>query len=161
MEIVAEVNSLEMYKIRQLNDAHGAYRVVEDDGEINYCVLSEYGKDTWYSETEWDEFLKKCSEDQLCDSNLQAMDDYMNGEHWSQQDVDPSHYNDCNGCGHCHLCDDHLEVAADFTARHLMDVDPHPDSELVEAHAYLDRQRDVPEGKTIGQLLREFNNIRG
>lgn len=154
MEIVAEVTAFEMYRLKCLQGRPGTYKVTEDDGEINYCTLGSYGGEKWYSEKEYLELLERHDDasERLFESNMQFMD-----EHWDIGDVDPSHYNDCNGCGHCHLCDDHLEVAHDFTARRSMDIDVHPDCELVEAHAYLD---NLPpsEGKTIGQLLREFNN---
>lgn len=157
MDIIAQLSSHQFYQEKG-KLCSGAYEVVEHDGEINIATVGTLGI-KWYSPVEWEEH--KAEYDRLDhDLSTSWMDDYdVNGDPWHDA-VDPRHVNDCDGCGHCHLCDDHLAEAGDYTARN----EQHQQMNSVafnSIHGSMgsdDVTHKLPEGKTLGQILKEFKD---
>lgn len=158
MEIKAKLSALDFYNQKSgLQD--GAYEVIEHDGEINIAVVQGLKETRWYDQGEWQEHEDEVHRELMFESNMNAMDDFMDGEHWSQtdSDIDPSHYNDCNGCGTCHLCDDHLSIDGEYTERNYGHMnDGMGDDCSARSLDEMPLKNKYPEPvKTLGELLRE------
>lgn len=99
--IKAEVNSVQFYqeKSKGLLSA-GIYKVIEHDDTINYCELNGFGGEKWYDETEWAMKEEELKKDPHSQSGDEPIDLYAE---W-QDEVNARDYNDCSGCGTCHLC---------------------------------------------------------
>lgn len=141
MEIKAKLSSLEFYREKSGLQA-GAYEVVEHDGEVNIALLHAVKETQWFDQNEWSERQEELYRELMVESDMEAMDAFIDGSHWSQTDmvIDPAHPNDCDGCGTCHLCDD--AMGGDCSAR---DLDEMP----------LKNKYKKPE-KSLGDLLREY-----
>ncbi|ARV76795.1 hypothetical protein PHABIO_164 [Pseudomonas phage Phabio] len=164
MEIKAKLSALDFYNQKSgLED--GAYEVVEHDGEINIAVLQGLKEIRWYDQGEWTEAQDELQRELMFEGNMRSMDDWdslLDDPNDGLDDVDPSHYNDCNGCGTCHLCDDHLSIAGDYTARNYGHMNEGMGGDCSARN--LDEtplKNKYPESvKTLGELLREQLNDR-
>lgn len=119
MEILAKLSSHEFYNQRK-GLVDGAYEVVEHDGEINIAVVQGLKEPRWYDQAEWEENQESLARElSWPERDRHDWDSLLDDPNDGLEDIPPSHYSDCNGCGTCHLCDDHLSVAGDYTARNL------------------------------------------
>lgn len=117
MDCQAEMDSVEFYKTKS-GLARGTYKIIEHDGEVNYCELNGYGKETWRSEREQEDCWQELKLELNFESNMRDMDEWYDGS------FDPDHAkalelsdDDCNDCGQCPTC--YGEMSADCSARSL------------------------------------------
>lgn len=101
MDVKAAMDSVQFYQenSKGLLGA-GIYEITEHDGTISYCELNGFGGDHWMDQTEFEARKAQATNEDFWRSNMDAMDRFDD----EMEDVDPDHYNDCDGCGCCHLC---------------------------------------------------------
>lgn len=113
MDIFAEMDSVEFYKTKGSLQA-GTYKIIEHDGEVNYCVLDgRFGGEKWYDEGELEEYEQELHKELNFEGNMRTMDEWdslLDEPNDGLDNIPPSYHNDCGGCGTCHQCDNSSSV---------------------------------------------------